>query len=114
MASDSLAHYECQYLIVLAELLVLWHEHRAGVLLSAAVAITVIRLVIHLRSTKATITNACQTSPARLEKDAKSAIESALPNQESERSQLRDSDHLVDVVAEKVTRPSLKLSLIHI
>ncbi|GAB7343236.1 hypothetical protein MBLNU457_1295t1 [Dothideomycetes sp. NU457] len=92
----------------LPDLLSLWHEHRVAVILLAAIGVAVVRLILHYRSPTQVPQTARQSSPTRIEKDAKPKIDALPLNEESEKSQLRDADHLVGVIPKKAARPSVK------
>lgn len=88
----------------LPEIIVLWHEHRVAILLSTAVVVAVVRVVVLLRGQrqKASLTPlASPTQKAVGSEKTDAGLLRVISNDDddgSEKVELRDAEHLVDVV----------------
>ncbi|KAL1311837.1 hypothetical protein AAFC00_001912 [Neodothiora populina] len=80
------------------ELLVLWHEHRVYVLIALAAVATVVRVLVAYRSGRSKASATPLASPKQNATDDKKPILELL-QKDSEKVELRDADHLVDVAA---------------
>lgn len=79
-------------------MLVLWHEHRVYALLSIAAVVTVIRVIVVFRSNRPKASITPIASPKQGATDTKKQLPD-LTTDESEKVELRDADHLIDVAA---------------